>query len=305
MAAPETVKATRERLGQVGAWLGTMRKASADGQRSAVRRVEVLGYGSLWAGEVVGANNILVDQAVWLCASNVITTGAGIANIWSRHPADMQAGSATLAAAWPGRTVLGLGVSHSAIIDRTGQKYEKPLTKMREYLDEMDRAADTGPQPQVPAPRVLAALRHKMLELARDRADGAHTYFVPPEHTARARQALGPDRLLIPEQAVVVDANPTAARRIAREQYTKSYLRLPNYVNNLRDLGYTDEDLADGGSDRLVDSIVAWGDPEAVAARIREHHAAGADHVLLQPLASDVDGAISQLEDLAIPLIPA
>jgi probable F420-dependent oxidoreductase len=143
-----------------------------------------------------------------------------------------------------------------------------------------------------------------MLELARDRTDGAHTYFVPVEHTARAREILGPDRLLIPEQAVCLETNPTEARIIAR-RHTTSLLRLPNYVNNLRHLGYTDEDLADGGSDRLVDAIVAWGDADAIAARISAHCDAGADHVLIQPLAPDIDGAVSQLEDLAIAALPS
>jgi probable F420-dependent oxidoreductase len=197
--------------------------------------------------------------------------------------------------------VLGLGVSHSAIVNRTGQVYERPLERMRQYLDAMDQAP--ARLPPTPVPRVLAALRPRMLELARDRADGAHTYFVPTAHTARARAALGPDRLLIPEQAIIVDENPVAARMTAR-RHTKFYLELPNYVNNLRQLGFSDEDFADAGSDRLVDAIVAWGAPDAIAARISEHLDAGADHVLLQPLAPDLEGAISQLEELTLTVIP-
>jgi probable F420-dependent oxidoreductase len=302
MAGSDVVTETRERLGPVGTWLVVLRQASVDDQRSAVRRIEVLGYSSLWSGEVVGGNDIFTDQAIWLCASARIMTGAGIANIWARHPATAQVAAATLEAAWPGRSVLGLGVSHAPIVNRTGQTYERPLAKMREYLDGMDQAAEAVPRPRYP--RVLAALRPRMLELARDRADGAHTYFVPTAHTPRAREILGPDRLLIPEQAVVLDANPTTARAIAR-RHTKFYLGLPNYVNNLKDLGYSDEDLAGEGSDRLVDDLVAWGDPPAIAARVREHRDAGADHVLLQPLAPDIEGTVSQLEDLAIELIPA
>jgi probable F420-dependent oxidoreductase len=301
MAASETVSRTRERLGPVGVWLGVLSRLPAEQQRSGVRRIEVLGYGSVWGGEVVGGNDIFAQEATWLCATATIATGSGIANVWARHPATAQAAAAALGDAWPGRFVLGLGISHASIVDRTGQVYERPLERMRQYLDGMDQA--TAPRPPTPVPRVLAALRPRMLELARDRTDGAHTYFVPTAHTARAREALGPDRLLIPEQAVVVDANPVAARMIAR-RHTKSYLELPNYVNNLKQLGFSAEDLEGAGSDRLVDAIVAWGDGDAIAARVREHHDAGADHVLLQPLAPDLEGAISQLEDLVIAVLP-
>ncbi|MGC9665064.1 TIGR03620 family F420-dependent LLM class oxidoreductase [Planosporangium sp. 12N6] len=301
MAASETVSTTRERLGRVGVWQALLTPAPAGRQRSFIRRVEVLGYGSVWSGEVVGANDIFVQEATWLCETSVIMVGSGIANVWSRHPATAQAAAAALGHAWPGRFVLGLGISHAAIVDRTGQVYERPLERMRQYLDGMEQA--TVRAPATPVPRVLAALRRRMLELARDRADGAHTYFVPVEHTRRARETLGADRLLIPEQAVVVDENPVTARATAR-RHTEGYLRLPNYVNNLKELGFSDEDVAGAGSDRLVDAIVAWGSAETVAARVREHHDAGADHVLLQPLAPNLDGALSQLEDLAIPLLP-
>ena len=168
---------------------------------------------------------------------------------------------------------------------------------MARYLDAMDAAAETAPATEVPVPRVLAALRPNMLALARDRADGAHPYFVPVSHTPIARAALGPDKLLIPEQAVVVNTDPDEARRIARD-HMRGYLQLPNYVNNLRYLGYTDEDFSGGGSNRLVDAIVAWGDEADVARRVREHLVGGADHVLLQPL-GDLKAALRQLERLA------
>jgi probable F420-dependent oxidoreductase len=144
---------------------------------------------------------------------------------------------------------------------------------------------------------VLGALRPQMLDLARDRADGAHPYFVPPSHTAIAREALGPDRLLIPEQAAVLNTDPDDARRVARE-HMQLYLRLPNYVNNLKNLGYTDEDISGGGSDRLVDAIVAWGHETTIAKRVKEHLDGGADHVLVQPL-GDLAGALRQLDTLA------
>jgi probable F420-dependent oxidoreductase len=210
----------------------------------------------------------------------------------------MAVAAASLEAAWPGRTVLGIGVSHAPAIARAGIVYEKPLARMREYLDGMDQAVASLTPNRIVPPRVLAALRPRMLELARDRTDGAHTYFVPPEHTRQAREILGPDRLLIPEQAVYVGTDPSQARTVARE-HTKYYLQLPNYVNNLRQLGFSDDDLAGAGSDRLVDAIVAWGDVDTVAARIREHLDAGADHVLIQPLGADIDAALGQLEALA------
>jgi probable F420-dependent oxidoreductase len=300
-AASETVSRTRERLGPVGVWLALLNRLPAMEQRDGLRRIEVLGYGSVWGGEVVGNNDLFAQEAVWLCGTSTIVTGTGIANIWARHPTTAQAAAAALGDAWPGRFILGLGVSHSAIVDKTGQTYARPLERMREYLDWMDRAPVSPPP--TPVPRVLAALRPRMLELARDRADGAHPYFVPTAHTARAREILGPDRLLIPEQAIVIDENPVAARMIAR-RHTEFYLGLPNYVNNLKQLGFSDDDLQDGGSDRLVDALVAWGDPDAIAARVREHLDAGADHVLLQPLAPDLEGAISQLEDLTLAVLP-
>jgi probable F420-dependent oxidoreductase len=301
VAGTETVNATRQALGPVGVWLGALQNEPAQVQHSAARRFEDLGYGSVFEGEVVGVNDVFAQEAGWLCATSRIMTGAGIANIWARHPATAQAAAAALGDAWPGRFVLGLGVSHAPLIDRTGQKYERPMDRMREYLDGMEQASVSAPP--VPVPRVLAALRPRMLELARDRADGAHSYFVTPEHTAQARRVLGDDRLLIPEQAVVLETDPGTARATAR-RHTSFYLTLPNYVNNLKRLGFTDEDLAGAGSDRLVDAIVAWGDEAAVAARVREHHDAGADHVLIQPLAADIRGAVRQAEQLARVLVP-
>jgi probable F420-dependent oxidoreductase len=301
MAESETVTTTRRALGPVGVWLGALSRATAETQRYAVRRIDMLGYGSVWEGEVVGVNDIFAQEAAWLCATSRIVAGTGIANVWARHPATAHAAATALGDAWPGRFVLGLGISHASIINQTGQVYERPLDRMREYLDRMDEASASTPH--TPIPRVLAALRPRMLELARDRTDGAHPYFVPAAHTAQARTTLGPDRLLIPEQAVCLEVHPATARAIAR-RHVSVYLGLPNYVNNLKQFGFTDEDLAGEGSDRLVDAIVAWGDSEAIAARVREHHDAGADHVLVQPLAADIEGAVRQLEDLAPVLVP-
>ncbi len=292
-----TVRTARERLGPVGVWSGILLGTPVDEERAAVRRIEALGYGSLWSGEVVGGKDTFAHAAVVLSSSRSIVFGTGIANLWARHPATMQGAASVVAEAWPGRFVLGLGVSHAPLIDPTGQQYAQPLAKVAAALDTMDREAAHHPPP-VPFPRVLAALRPRMLALARDRADGAHPYFVPPEHTSVARQALGPDRLLIPEQAVVLQTDPEVARRVAR-RHTTGYLTLPNYVNNLLHLGYTSEDVADGGSDRLVDALVAWGDEQAIADRVAELRQRGADHVLLQPLGGGLDGLLDQLQALA------
>jgi probable F420-dependent oxidoreductase len=297
MTSSDVVGQARERLGPVGVWLAALRPAPIDQERQAARRIEELGYGSLWSGEGIGGKEAFAHQSVLLAATQRIVTGTGIANVWARHPAAMQGGAATLGAAYPGRFILGVGISHAPMVDRSGQAYEKPLAHMIAYLDGMDAAAADAPRTDVPVPRLLAALRPRMLNLARDRADGAHPYFVPASHTPMARETLGPGKLLIPEQAVVLNTDPAEARRIARG-HMEMYLQLPNYVNNLRHLGYTDEDISAGGSDRLVDAIVAWGDEDSIAARVREHRDAGADHVLLQPLGT-LDAAVSQLERLA------
>jgi probable F420-dependent oxidoreductase len=297
MLGIEDVRAARERLGPIGVWMGSLLGAATmDQERRAARRVEELGYGSLWTGEIVGGKEAFAHQSVLLAATEHIVTGTGIANVWAREPGTMEGGGATLGAAYPGRFVLGVGISHGPIIDLSGQTYAEPMEKMVRYLDGMDRAVIFNPATDIPVPRVLAALRPKMMELARKRADGAHPYLVPPAHTAFARDVLGPDKLLIPEQAVVVETDPVEARRIARS-HLSGYLKLPNYVNNLKRLGYAD-DLADDGSDRLVDAIVAWGSEEDVARRVTEHLDNGADHVVLQPL-GDIPTSLDELERLA------
>jgi probable F420-dependent oxidoreductase len=211
----------------------------------------------------------------------------GIANIYARDTVTMAAAQKTLVEAYPGRFILGLGVSHIPLVEQIrGHSYGPPVASMRAYLDGMDRAPYRAVSPPVKPIRVLAALGPQMLKLAAERADGAHSYFVPPEHTARAREILGQDRLLAVEQAVVLETDAAKARGIARV-HTSRYLALPNYVNNLRRLGFSNEELAGNGSDRLVDAIVAWGEMQVVIDRIRQHQAAGADHVCVQVLPSD------------------
>jgi probable F420-dependent oxidoreductase len=280
----------RARIGRVGVWTGQLDFSPAPVARDAAREVEELGYGALWTGEAVG-REVLTAAQLLLAASDSLVVATGIANVWARDALAMAAGQLSLGEAFPGRFVLGIGVSHKPLLDVRGQDYGKPLAFMRAYLDGMDhgydvyRAVKTEPMPL----RVLAALGPKMLELAGTHADGAHTYFVPPEHTARAREILGPDKLLVPEQVCVLSTDPTAARDIAR-RHTSSYLRLANYTANLKRVGFGDDDFADGGNDRLVDTICAWGDVDAIAARVRAHLEAGADHVAVQVLVDDRRG---------------
>lgn len=296
---PGRIAATRQRLGKVGVWCGQQLMSSpATEVRHAAQSIEALGYGSLWTGEVLGGKDVFVQGAVILSSTTKITFGSGIANLWARHPTTMLGACQTLGDAWPDRFINGIGVSHSFLVEGSGQDYSKPLEKMRNYLKAMDDTVAFMPAFAAPVSRVLAALRPKMLELARDRADGAHPYFVPPSHTPFARKILGPDRLLIPEQAVVLCSDPAEARRSARE-HLAVYLTLPNYVNNLINLGYGDDDFSGGGSDRLVDAIVAWGDETAIIARVHELLDSGADHVVLQILAPELTDVLGQLATLA------
>ncbi|MEU8362402.1 TIGR03620 family F420-dependent LLM class oxidoreductase [Nonomuraea sp. NPDC048882] len=286
-------------IGRVGVWHPMVGQAPAAEGRRAAAEIEALGYGSIWVNEGYAGKEPFASAAVLLAATERVTVGTGIANLWARDAMAMAGGAVTLADAFPGRFLLGVGVSHGALVSRRGHDYGKPLTAMRTYLDAMDEAERMLPKGD--CPRLLAALRPRMLELSRERADGAHTYFVPPEHTAQARRILGTDRLLIPEQAIVLESDPARARATARA-HMDTYLKLPNYLNNLRTLGFTDDDLADAGSDRLVDAIVAWGGTEAVVERVRAHLDAGADHVLLQPLSPqgpDLADAVAQLTRLA------
>jgi probable F420-dependent oxidoreductase len=287
-----------ERIGPVGVWLGALVAVPAAEERGAVAAIEHLGYGALWFGEAPGTKEIFAHAGVVLGDTERIVVASGIAGIYARDPTAAAAGANTLAEAFPGRFVLGLGVSDAPAVEARGHRYGRPVPTMRSYLDAMDAVEYRAAPPPEPVPRVLAALRPRMLELARERTAGAHPYFVPIAHTARARALLGDGPLLAPQQAVLLDTDPQRARTTAR-RFMAGYLQLPNYVENLRELGYGDADFADGGSDRLVDAIVAWGDEEAIAARVRAHHDVGADHVAIQPLAADVPAAVADLTILA------
>jgi probable F420-dependent oxidoreductase len=292
----------RAQLGRVGVWFGGLGHAPWADARDAAREVERLGYGALWLSETPMGREPLAFAASLLAVTERIPVATGIASIWSRDALAARNGALTLAEAHPGRFTLGLGVSHAPAVEVRGQEYNKPLTAMKAYVAALDAAPWAGGEPAQPVPLVLAALRPKMLGLSRDRTTGAHPYFTPVEHTALARETLGPDALLAPEVSIVLEPDAAAARARARA-FMELYLTLPNYTNNLRDLGWGDADLGDGGSDALVDAIVGWGDADAVTARVRAHLDAGADHVCVQVVGTSVAGAVEELTALAPTLL--
>jgi probable F420-dependent oxidoreductase len=275
-------------LGRVGIWARQFEDLSAARAQETAAELEKLRFGAIWFGEAYG-REALTHAGLLLAATKKIVIATGIANIYVRDAMAMANGQKTLAEAYPGRFLLGLGVSHIPLVETRGHQYEKPVATMRAYLDAMDRAPYRSVPPATQPPKVLAALGPQMLKLSADRADGAHPYNVTPEHTAQARGILGAGKYLCPEQAVVFETDPAKARAIGRA-FLALYLKLPNYTNNFLRLGFTTEDFADGGSDRLIDAIVAWGDVRCIQDRIRAHHAAGADHVCVQVLTEDPHG---------------
>jgi probable F420-dependent oxidoreductase len=286
----------RRRLGRVGVWFGALGPLPAAQEREIVARIEELGYPALWITEF--QKEAFAHAGLVLAASSRLTVATGIANVWARTPEAMVSGAETLGEAYGGRFVLGVGIGHARFVER----YARPVQTMRGYVEAMHRARYAGPAPAAPVPWLVAALRPRMLALAAERAQGSHPYFVPVEHTARARARLGRDPVLAPEVAVVLDTDPESARETAR-RHTRLYLGLENYVNNLRALGYGEDDLRGAGSDRLVDAVVAWGDVEAIKRRVDEHLAAGADHVCIQAVDYRGDAAVRTLTALAAVLL--
>jgi len=273
-------------IGRVGIWTFQLDQQPMRRAQEAAAELEELGYGAIWIPEVIG-REAFSNAALLLAGTRRIAIATGIASIYARDALAMAAAHKTLTEAFPDRFLLGMGVSHAPMVEYVrGHSYGKPIETMRAYLDAMDAAPFMAHGPSTEPVRLLAALGPKMLRLAAERAHGAHPYFVPVEHTVRARKTLGKGPLLCTEQAVVLETDPGVARSIARE-HMATYLALPNYVNNLKRLGFTDDDIAGGGSDKLVDAIVAWGGVDATVKRVRDHHDAGADHVCVQVLDTD------------------
>lgn len=280
MAGPESPP-----LGKLGIW-GLFSHLSADAFAALARTAEEWGYGTLWLPEAFG-RDLLVASSFALASSRRLCIATGIANIYARDAVAAVNAQYGLAEQSNGRFLLGLGVSHQAFVEQVrGHSYQKPLPAMRSYLQAMAQVQYMGVAPAAKPKTVLAALGPHMLELAAELADGAHTYNVTPDHTARARAILGPQKLLCPEQKVLLETDPATARSIGRAVLSYS-LPLPNYRNNFLRMGFSEDDLAAGGSDKLVDSIIAWGDEDAIRARIQQHWDAGADHVCIQSLARE------------------
>jgi len=271
-----------QRIGARGVWWPTDAMPVADAVEFAAW-VESLGYGALWIPETLGRDPF-AHAAHLLGGTTDMAVATGIANIFNRHPHSMRQAQLTLAEQSGGRFLLGAGVSHAPIVAGVRKlDYSKPLTSMREHLQAMSEAMYLAPSPAEAPKTVIAALGPKMLELAASHADGAHPYWTTPEHTAQAKAVLGPDKLLCVEQKVVLCSDAAEARATAR-QALGVYIGLPNYFKNWFRLGFDESDLAEGGSDRLIDALVPWGSAEEIEGRLQEHVDAGATHVCIQPL---------------------
>lgn len=274
----------------------------------ALRTVEGLGYGSAWVNEGIGGADPFVQAAMGLAATRQMTVGTGIANLWARHPYAMAGAAATLASMHPGRFALGMGVGFRPMVEAMGDTWRAPLGHAEGYLVRMAAAPASGEGAR--PPRLLAALGPRMLEVARVHADGAHPHSMPVAHTERARATLGPGKLLVVGLPVILEEDPVEARAVARQRMPA--LRMPSspYGKALVDLGMDDGSLAEGGSDELVDELCAWGSGARVAARVSEHLAAGADHVVVSLLGLELEVAVERLVALrpalaAAGLLPA
>lgn len=271
------------KLGRLGVWAAIDTMTAAEGAAFA-KRVEGWGYAALWMPESRG-RDVMVHSSWLLANTTELIVAPGIANIYARDAMAMANGQRSLAEQSGGRFLLGLGVSHVPAVEGVrGHVYGKPVATMRAYLDAMKGAPYGAPQPAEKPLTVLAALGPRMLALSASDADGAHPYNVTPEHTAEARQILGPGKLLCPEVWVLLETDAAKARALARQALTH-YLRLDNYLNNWRRLGFADADFAGGGSDHFIDENVAWGDEDKIRRRLQEHWDAGADHICIQAIA--------------------
>ena len=283
----------------VGAWAGILRSQPIAEAQEVARELEDLGYGVLWFPES-DARETFVNLALMLSATREAVGGTAIANIWARDALAMACAGKTLTEAFPDRLLLGLGVSHQPLVEgMRGHTYRSPLARMRDYLAAMDCASYTAVEPATPVRRLLSALGPKMLELAAEHTDGTIPYLAPPDHTAISRAALPDDALVCPVQAVVFETDRARAHEIARGAHLSFYMHLPNYTNNLERLGFTKDDFAGGGSDKLVDALVAWGSTEQIMERMRAHIAAGADHVCVQIISDRPEPPLDAWRELA------
>jgi probable F420-dependent oxidoreductase len=288
----------RGRLGRVGVWTFGFDGRPPAAMAGDVRAVEAMGYPALWIPEGGGSNDVLTNLSWMLASSQHLTVASGIANITAREPEVLARAAAFLSEAHGDRLVLGVGVGHEYSTERRGMAWDKPLARMRRYLDVMDAEAI-----ERPAPRLLAALGDGMVRLSAELALGAHSYFVPVAHTAHARKVLGSEPVLAVELGILPGMEEDAARAAAHT-WAAGYLELPNYANNWRRFGYGEDEVTGGGSDRLVEAAMAWGDVDAIVDRMRAHLVAGADHVCVQVIeAPDTDTEMAALLALAPDLL--
>jgi probable F420-dependent oxidoreductase len=272
-------------LGKLGVWTWIDMMSTPQAAEFAAE-LESLGYSALWTPEAVGRDPFALISRL-SASTKQLVFATGIANIYARDAMSLNAIKHTVGEITGGRFVLGLGVSHiPLVVNVRGHEYGKPVTTMRNYLDAMDKSLYAGPKAAAEPPVVLAALRQNMLRLSAERASGAHPYNVTPEHTRRARAILGAGPTLAPEQMVLRETNPVKARAVARKNLA-TYLPLPNYYENWRWLGFEEADWQNGGSDRLIDAIICWGDEDKIRAHVQAHFDAGADHVCIQPFRPD------------------
>ena len=290
-------------LGKLGVWTATDGMSAGDAA-SFAQRLEKWGYSVLWVPEAFG-RNVLVHASWLLANTQALIVASGIANIYGRDAMAMASAQNTLDEQSGSRFLLGIGVSHPPLVqDLRGHAYDrKPVAHMRDYIEAMKRLTYVAPAPRERPPMVLAALGPQMVKLGAELADGVHPYNVTPEHTAQTRALIGPGKWLCVEQKVLLESDPDRARKTGRKNLSL-YMGLDNYVRNWRRLGFGDPDFADGGSDRFIDAMVAWGDEAAIRERIEQHWAAGADHVCIQPL--HPSGSMQKLdEDILERLAPA
>ncbi|MFZ0666435.1 MAG: LLM class F420-dependent oxidoreductase [Acidimicrobiales bacterium] len=276
-------------LGKLGVWWSGSWKAS-DASVDVAAELESFGYTTLWSSGGFGPG-LSEHFEKLLRSTDKVVVASGIVSVWASDPVDVGAAVDGLDERYPGRFLLGIGASHAPLVE----DYSKPYSKVVRYLDALDSQGPAAGRSR----RILAALGDRMLRMSSARSLGAHPYFVPASHTERARQILGTGPLLAPEVTVVLEADPKKARQIAR-RFTAGYLGLTNYAQNIRTLGFDDDELSDGGSDRLVDAVVCWGDAPTVARKVKEYYEAGADHVCIQVLADSGDAfPLAEFRELA------
>lgn len=286
-------------IGEIGVWFHTDALSSPEAV-DLVQRVEALGYGAFWFGEGFGRDP-LAHAALLLAKTSRIVIATGIASIYSRDAIAMSGAAHTLAEQSGGRFLLGIGVSYPPLVEVRGHVWGPPVESMERYLEQMSNARYASVPPAEEPPVVLAALGPRMTKLAATRARGSHPCNVTPEYTAEARHRMGPDAWLCVEQKVILETNPTRAREIARAGLVH-YMNAPHQQRNWRKMGLDESDYRGSGSDRLVDTLVVWGDAAAIAGRVRAHLDAGATHVCIQPL--EPEGTRLPNPDLLAALAP-